>query len=189
MESAQKYRTSTIKNLQIKQETKDKQNLLRREKEIFDEDIKALLEYTHLINHSNIDDLLEYIINATIKSLLQKLFDQSLILNHKYIIQAIDTIAYGIGDGIAPYLDIIIPCFSYYLRKNDNQLNFDILKLFEKLLKLCGSDFGTKTSKNIDLLLQVVLKGLAFGECKMKCLDTLIELIESSKIYTSLIRR
>jgi hypothetical protein len=65
---------------------------------IRDESIRALLRSTDSVNLSDIDALLSYITNVTLKTLLSNLFDMSIALNHKYIIEDLNTIVYTIGN-------------------------------------------------------------------------------------------
>lgn len=118
---------------------------------------------------------------VTLKTLLLNLFDQSLALNHKFILEDLNTIAYTIGKEISPYLYILVPCLAHYISSSNNALNKEILQLFEKILKYCGSKFG-ENQRNVDLLIEIVLKNLQVPKCKEKCLDTLIELIDSSSL-------
>ncbi len=120
------------------------------------------------------------------KTLLINLFDPSLALNHKFtIIEDLNTIVYSLGKEISPYLYILIPCLYHYLIFINKSLNHEILQLFEKILKACGSRFGTESPNNVDILLDIILKNLSDGKCKEKCLDTLIELIYSSSILVN----
>jgi len=169
-----------------KSSLEDKQTILNQEVEILDENIQELLRYPNFINLSNIDTLLEYITDVTVKALLLKLFDETLIHNHKDIIDTLYSIVYSIEEGISPYLHIIVPCLSHYFLKysNKSRSHTKILKLFENILMKCGASFGSVDQNNINLLLGIVLKILNESTDRdtiMKCLDTLIELIESNK--------
>ena len=116
----------------------------------------------------------------TLKTLLLNLFDLSLTSNHKYIIDDLSTIVYTISKEISPYLYILVPCLAHYINSCNQDLNHQILQLFEKILKACGSRFGSESPRNVDILIEIILKNLSDGKCKEKCLDTLIELIDSS---------
>jgi hypothetical protein len=189
-----------------------------------------MLDYSNYVNLTSLPQLLDYTTEVTLKLLLSKLFDFSLILNHKYIIQAIDTIIYCIGDQITRYLYFLVPVLGEYLLQDytstetggnhyKDRMRFEVLKLFEKLIKLCGKDFGSSNNTsslgnyssnvqdeladmhstkgyinrnvkegyldggNVGIVLEVLMNGLEHGDCKTKCLEILIELIETSKCF------
>lgn len=164
-----------------RKDQKDVNKILGSETGIRDENIKELLQLKDPINLSDIESLLSYITNVTLKTLLLNLFDLSLTSNHKHIIEDLNAIVYTIGNEISPYLYIVVPCLAHYTNSCNSDLNENILKLFEKILKACTSRFGTESPRNVDLLLEIILKNLSDGKCKDSCLNTLIELIYTSK--------
>ena len=165
-----------------RKDQKDVNKILTSETGIRDESIKELLQLKDPINLSDIESLLSYITNVTLKNLLLNLFDLSLTSNHKYIIDDLNTIVYTIGKEISPYLYILVPCLAHYINSCNSDLNHQILQLFEWILKACGSRFGSESPRNVDLLIEIILKNLSDGKCKESCLDTLIELIDSSSL-------
>ena len=88
---------------------------------------------------------------------------------------------YTIGKEISPYLYILVPCLSHYINSCNSNLNHEILQLFEKI-KACGAKFGSESQRNVDLVIEIILRNLSDGKCKEKCLDTLVELIDSSTL-------
>lgn len=102
-------------------------------------------------------------------------------MNHKFIIEDLNTIVYTIGKEISPYLYILVPCLSHYINSCNSNLNHEILQLFEKMIKACGAKFGSESQRNVDLVIEIILRNLSDGKCKEKCLDTLVELIDSSR--------
>lgn len=164
-----------------KGDLKNKQNLLNDETQQRDDNIRDLLQLKDPINLSDIDSLLAYITNVTLKTLLMNLMDMTLTLNHRFIIDDLNNIVYTIGKEISPYLHILVPALYYYSKFCSTQLNHEILQLFQKILKDCGAKFGTESQKNVDLLIELILNNLEDPKCKEKCLDTLIELVDSSR--------
>jgi hypothetical protein len=81
-----------------KRDQRDLKQIMNNDLGIRDESIRALLRSTDSINLSDIDALLSYITNVTLKTLLSNLFDMSIALNHKYIIEDLNTIVYTIGN-------------------------------------------------------------------------------------------
>jgi hypothetical protein len=144
--------------------------------------IKELLAMNDPITLGDTDSLLSYTTVVTLKTLLLNLFDQSLLLNHKFILDDLNMIVYTIGKEIAPYLYLLVPCLSHYISSSSAHLNREILELFEKILKICGHKFGEQSQRNVDLLIEIILKNLTVPKCKEKSLDTMIELIDSSNI-------
>lgn len=165
-----------------KRDQKDKGRLFDDESSLRDDSIKEILQFKDPINLSDIDSLLAYITNVTLKTLLINLFDLTLTLNHKYIIDDLNTIVYTIGKEISPYLYILVPSLAHYSKFCNTSLNHEILQLFQKILKDCGPKFGAESQKNVDLLIELILNNLNEPKCKEKCLDTLIELVDSSSL-------
>lgn len=170
-----------------KGDLKNRGKLVKNEIQLRDDDIRELLQLKDPINLSDIDSLLSYITNVTLKTLLTNLMDMTLTLNHKFIIDDLNTIVYTIGKEISPYLYILVPALCYYSKCCNNLLNHEILQLFQKILKDCSAKFGSESQKNVDLLIELILGNLNDPRCKEKCLDTLIELIDTS--ISSLIRQ
>ena len=111
--------------------------------------------------------LLNYITIITLKALLQDQLDSSVSVHHKYIINNLHDIVYALGKEITPYLNILVPCQSHYLKKsqNDNnlntnqgELNLNILKLFEKIQKACMQSFGLSNPANVDYIIDMVIE-------------------------------
>lgn len=163
-------------------EQKNVNKMIESETGIVDEDIKELLQYQEPINLSDVDLLLNYINTVTIKTLLVNLFDSSYASNHRVVLDCLNMVVYTLGVETSSYLDILVPSLSHYALLGSTSLDYVVLQLFEKILKACGSQFGQKSQKNIDLLMEIIMKKITEGKHKEKCLDTLIELINSSKI-------
>lgn len=147
-----------------------------------DESVKEALQFKDPINLSDIDSLLAYITSVTLKTLLVNLFDLTLTLNHRYIIDDLNTIVYTIGKEISPYLHILIPSLTYYVNQCNRSLSHEILQLLEMILKYCGPKFGAESQANVDMAIDIILNSLHEPKCKEKCLDTLIALMESSSL-------
>jgi hypothetical protein len=156
--------------------------LFNNENGVRDENVREALQFKDPINLSDIDSLLAYITSVTLKTLIVNLFDLTLTLNHRYIIDDLNTIVYTIGKEICPYLHILIPSLSYYVNNCNGTLNHEILQLLEMILKYCGSKFGAESQTHVDLVIDIILNNLKDFKYKEKCLDTLIALLESSNI-------
>jgi hypothetical protein len=156
--------------------------LFNNENGVRDEGVREALQFKDPINLSDIDSLLAYITSVTLKTLIVNLFDLTLTLNHRYIIDDLNTIVYTIGKEISPYLHILIPSLSYYVNNYNSALNQEILQLLEMILKYCGSKFGAESQTNVDLVIDIILNNLKEFKCKEKSLDTLIALLESSSL-------
>lgn len=165
-----------------KRDMKNVGKLINDDTQLRDDNIKELLQLKDPINLSDIDSLLSYITNVTLKTLLTNLMDMTLTLNHRFIIDDLNTIVYTIGKEISPYLYILVPALCYYSKFCNTLLNHEILQLFQKILKDCSAKFGSESQKNVDLLIELILNNLNDPKCKEKCLDTLIELVDSSRL-------
>lgn len=165
-----------------KTEKKNVSQIIEAEIGIVDESLKDLLQFMDPINLSDVDSLLNYITSVTIKTLLMYLFDSTYIANHRVIIECLNLLVYTIGRETSSYLHILVPSLSHYTKQKSCTLDHQILQLFERILKACGSNFGQKSQKNIDLLMEIILRNLSEGKFKEKCLDTLIELMKTSKL-------
>lgn len=162
-------------------EQKNMNTIIETEIGIIDENIKELLQYQEPINLSDVDMLLNYINTVTIKTLLVNLFDTSYASNHRIILDCLNMIVYTLGIETSPYLYILVPALSHYALLSSTTLDYVVLQLFEKILKACGANYGLRSQRNIDMLMDIILKKLSEGKHKEKCLDTLIELINSSR--------
>lgn len=165
-----------------KKDQREVNKILAEDSTISDEGIKVLLHYKDPLNLSDIESLLHCITSTTLRTLFLNLFDMSLATNHKYIIQVLHSIVYTIGRRISPYLDIIVPCLIHYINYCSSSLTGEIMTLFEKILKACGSRYGADSPKHVQLLVETILKNLSEGRYMEKCLDTLISLINSSRL-------
>lgn len=163
------------------QEQKNLTKMIEADTGIMDESIKELLQYQEPINLSDVDLLLNYINTVTIKTLLANLFDTSYVNNHRLVLECLNMVVYTLGVETSSYLNIMVPALSHYT-VSAASLDYVVLQLFEKILKACGPQFGLKSQRNIDSLMEIIMKKLSEGKHKEKCLDTLIELINSSKI-------
>lgn len=161
-------------------EQKNMSKIIEAETAIVDESIKELLQYQEPINLSDVDLLLNYINTVTIKTLLVNLFDSSYTSNHRVVLDCLNMIVYTLGVETSSYLHILVPALSHYALLGPTTLDYVVLQLFEKILKACGAHFGLKSQRNIDYLMDIIMKKLSEGKHKEKCLDTLIELINSS---------
>lgn len=162
-------------------EQKNVTHIIEAETGIVDEAIKELLQYQEPINLSDVDVLLNYINIVTIKTLLANLFDSTYANNHKIVLECLNMVIYTLGVDTSSYLYILVPALSYYALMGTTVHDYVVLQLFERILKVCGSEFGLKSQRNIDLLMDIILRKLSESKHKEKCLDTLIELINSSK--------
>jgi hypothetical protein len=166
-----------------KKEKKNVNQIIEADIGIVDDNLKDLLQFMDPINLSDVDSLLNYITNVTIKTLLMYLFDTTYTANHRVIIECLNLLVYTIGRETSSYLHILVPSLSHYTNQKSCTLDHQILQLFERILKACGSTFGQESQKNIDLLMEIILRNLSEGKYKEKCLDTLIELIKTSRLY------
>jgi uncharacterized iron-regulated protein len=163
-------------------EQKNVTKMIEAETNIDEENIKELLQYQEPINLSDVDLLLNYVNTVTIKTLLVNLFDSSYASNHRVVLDCLNMVVYTLGVETSSYLHILVPALSHYALLSSTILDYVVLQLFEKILKACGAQFGLKSQKNIDSLMEIIMKKLSEGKHKEKCLDTLIELINSSML-------
>jgi hypothetical protein len=82
---------------------------------------------------------------------------------------------------MTPYLDVLIPSLHYYSLRINSGFDLDILRLFEKIIRLCGGSLSEGKNNNLDLILNVILKEFTKSLFKSKSLDILIILIQGSK--------
>lgn len=172
-----------------KKDQREVNKILAEDSTISDEGIKQLLHYKDPLNLSDIESLLQCITSTTLRTLFLNLFDMSLVTNHKYIIQVLHSIVYTVGKRISPHLDIMVPCLIHYINDSRTLLTGEIMTLFEKILKACGSKYGSGSPKHVHLLVDTLLKNLSEGRCMEKCLDTLTSLINSSRLDTLTVRQ
>lgn len=169
-----------------KQEKKNVNQIIEADIGLMDDDLKEILTYIDPVNLSDVDSLLTYITSVTIKTLLVYLFDQTCSANHRTILDCLNLVIYTIGKETSNYLKILVPALSHYTKQRSCNLDHEVLQLFDRILKSCGPNFGMESQHNIDLLMEIILRYLSEGKLKEKCLDTLIELIRTSKFYVTL---
>lgn len=165
-----------------KQEKKNVNQIIEADIGLMDDNLKEILTNIDPVNLSDVDSLLTYITSVSIKTLLVYLFDQTCSANHRTILDCLNLIVYTIGKETSNYLKILLPALSHYTKQKSCNLDHEVLQLFDRILKSCGPNFGSESLQNIDLLMEIILRYLGEGKLKEKCLDTLIELIRSSKI-------
>jgi hypothetical protein len=165
-----------------KKEKKNVNEMIEAEIGLMDNDLKEILTFTDPVNLSDVDSLLSYITSTTIKTLLIYLFDQTCSSNHRTIIDCLNLVIYTIGRETSNYLKVLVPALYHYTKLKSCNLDHEVLQLFDRILKSCGPNFGMESQRNIDLLMEIILRNLSEGKLKEKCLDTLIELIRTSSL-------